>query len=61
MYHVAIDYIIFMALAKNVQMNGSVSVMTWGTVNQTITAPTNEAKKSIQYKPVDFLEVSMLD
>ena len=51
----------FMAFAKKVQIKGSVSVMIWGIVIHTITAPTNEAKNNIQYKPVDFLEVSMLE
>lgn len=61
MYQVSANHIMFIALAKKVQMNGRVSVMICGTVNQTITAPTNEAKNSNQYKPVDFLDVSMLE
>ena len=52
---------IFMALAKNVHMRGSVSVMICGMAIHTTTAPAKEAKNSIQYKPVDFLEVSMLE
>jgi hypothetical protein len=52
---------IFIALAKKVQMKGRVSVMIWGTVIHTTAAPAKEAKNSSQYKPVDFLEVSMLE
>jgi len=50
----------FIAFAKKVHINGNVSVMIWGMVNQTTTAPANDTKKSNQNKPVDFLEVSML-
>ena len=50
-----------MAFAKKVQIKGRVSVMIWGTVIHTITAPTNEAKNNNQYKPVDFLEVSIFE
>ena len=56
----SVNYIMFMAFAKKVQINGSVSVMIWGIVSHTTTAPTNDAKNNNQYKPVDFLEVSML-
>jgi hypothetical protein len=52
---------IFIALAKKVQINGSVSVIICGMVNHTTKAPAKEAKNSNQYKPVDFLEVSMLE
>jgi hypothetical protein len=51
---------IFIALAKKVQIKGSVRVMICGIVNHTTTAPAKETKNNNQYKPVDFLEVSML-
>lgn len=54
------DYMIFIALAKNVQMKGRVRVMIWGMVIQTTTAAASDAKKSSQYKPVDFFEVSIV-
>jgi hypothetical protein len=53
-------YIMFIAFAKEVQINGRVSVIICGIVNQTMTAPTKDAKNSNQYLPVDFFEVSML-
>ena len=56
----SVNYIMFMAFAKKVQIKGSVSVMICGTVNHTTTAPASDAKNNNQYKPVDFLEVSML-
>lgn len=55
------DYMIFIALAKEVQINGKVSVMICGKTIHTITAPASDAKKSNQYNPVDFLDVSMRD
>lgn len=55
------SYMIFIALAKEVQMNGRVSVMICGMANHTTTAPAKEAKNSSQYNPVDFFEVSILD
>ena len=50
----------FIALAKEVMMNGNVKVMICGIVIHTITAPARDAKKNNQYLPVDFLVVSML-
>lgn len=51
---------IFIALAKKVHIKGRVKVMICGIVSQTTTAPAKEAKNSTQYKPVDFLEASIL-
>lgn len=51
----------FIAFAKKVQIKGRVNVMICGMVIHTTTAPAREAKNSNQYKPVDFLEVSMLE
>ena len=54
-----IGYIISIALAKKVIINGRVSVIIVGIKIQTRAAPTREAKNNIQNLPLDFVCVSI--
>jgi|GEM_PF-3072417 len=51
---------IFIAFAKEVQINGRESVSSSPLNASNKKKEVTERKKSIQYKPVDFLVVSML-
>jgi hypothetical protein len=53
-------YIIFIALAKNVQMNGNEIVTNWPLNISSKTKARQDKKNSTQYMPVDFFDVSIL-